>query len=56
MASSPGYNAQAINAVDGDYHSAYASGDQEERLAGLIDIAQESKQRFHPPAYRCRPG
>ena len=27
-ASSPGYNTQGINAVDGDYHSAYATGDQ----------------------------
>lgn len=42
----PGYNTQGINAVDGDYHSAYATGDQQERLAGLIDIAQESNNVF----------
>jgi alpha-amylase len=45
-ASSPGYNTQGYNAVDGDYHSAYATGDQEERLAGLVDIAQESNNVF----------
>jgi hypothetical protein len=43
---SPGYNTQGINAVDGDYHSAYDSGDQNERLAGLVDIAQESNNVF----------
>jgi alpha-amylase len=42
----PGYNTQGINATDGDYHSAYATGDQEERLAGLVDIAQESNNVF----------
>jgi hypothetical protein len=45
-ASAPGYNTQGINAVDGDYHSAYATGDQQERLAGLVDIAQESNNVF----------
>ncbi len=42
----PGYNTQGNNAVDGDYHSAFASGDQQERLAGLVDIAQESNNQF----------
>ena len=44
--SSPGYNTQGVNAVDGDYHSAYATGDQQMRLAGLVDIAQESNNLF----------
>ncbi len=44
--SAPGYNTQGINAIDGDYHSVYASGDQQERLAGLVDIAQESNNVF----------
>jgi len=41
-----GYNTQGYNVVDGDYHSAYATGDQDERLAGLVDIAQESNNVF----------
>jgi alpha-amylase len=41
-----GYNTQGYNVTDGDYHSAYATGDQEERLAGLVDIAQESNNVF----------
>ena len=45
-ATSPGYNARGINAVDGDYHSPYASGDQDTRLAGLIDIDQASNHVF----------
>jgi alpha-amylase len=45
-AGSPGYNTQGYNVVDGDYHSAYATGDQQERLAGLVDIAQESNNQF----------
>ena len=45
-ASSPGYNTQGYNLVDGDYHSAYATGDQQERLSGLVDIAQESNNVF----------
>ena len=44
--SAPGYNTQGYNVVDGDFHSAYASGDQQERLSGLIDIAQESNNVF----------
>ena len=42
----PGYNTQGYNVTDGDYHSAYATGDQQERLAGLIDISQESNNVF----------
>ena len=43
---SPGYNTQGINATDGDYHSAYDTGDQNERLAGLIDIDQSTNNVF----------
>src|SRR5262245_47449014 len=32
--------------IDGDFHSAFAFGDQYERLAGLIDIAHEKNHRF----------
>jgi alpha-amylase len=32
--------------VDGDYHSAFAGGDIEGRLGGLLDIAQEKNHRF----------
>jgi alpha-amylase len=42
----PGYNTAGYNVTDGDYHSAYATGDQDERLAGLVDIAQESNNVF----------
>ena len=41
-----GYNQQGYNAVDGDYHSVYDSSDQGGRLAGLVDIAQESNNQF----------
>lgn len=34
----PGFVLQWPNTTDGDYHSAYATGDQNERLAGLVDI------------------
>ncbi|MGN6724827.1 MAG: dockerin type I domain-containing protein [Tepidisphaeraceae bacterium] len=34
----PGYNTLGYNSVDGDFHGAYASGDDAGRLAGLIDI------------------
>ena len=36
----PGFNITLPNAIDGDFHSAYATGDQDGRLAGLIDIDQ----------------
>jgi hypothetical protein len=41
-----GYNTIGYNVVDGDYHSAYDSTDQTDRLAGLVDIAQESNNVF----------
>ena len=44
--SSPGYNTRGYNAVDGDFHSAYATGDQDERLAGLVDIDQGTNFQF----------
>ena len=34
------------NDIDGDFHSAFAGGVDIERLAGLIDIAQEKNHRF----------
>ena len=42
----PGYNTQGVNATDGEIHLAYATGDQQERLAGLIDISQETNNQF----------
>ena len=36
----PGLNITLPSAIDGDFHSAFASGDQDSRLAGLIDINQ----------------
>jgi hypothetical protein len=42
----PGNNSQGYNDIDGDFHSAFASGDQDMRLAGLIDIAQEKDFQF----------
>ena len=45
-ANTAGYNTQGYNLVDGDYHSAYANTDQTERLAGLVDIAQETNNQF----------
>jgi alpha-amylase len=44
-----GYSGFAItlpNDIDGDFHSAFAGGDDYERLAGLIDIAHEKNHRF----------
>jgi len=32
--------------IDGDFHGAFESGEQQFRLAGLIDIAQEKNHRF----------
>ncbi|HEY7087847.1 MAG TPA: dockerin type I domain-containing protein [Tepidisphaeraceae bacterium] len=37
----PGLNITLPNDIDGDFHSATATGDYETRLAGLVDIAQE---------------
>lgn len=44
FAAAGGYPGLAItlpNDIDGDFHSGFASGDIEGRLAGLVDIAQE---------------
>lgn len=42
----PGYNTKGYSAVDGDFHAAGATGDINGRLAGLIDIAQETNFQF----------
>jgi len=42
----PGFVLTLPGDVDGDFHSAFASGDDFERLAGLIDIAHEKNHRF----------
>ncbi len=42
----PGFVLSWPGTTDGDFHSAYATGDQNERLAGLIDIAQESNNQM----------
>jgi alpha-amylase len=42
----PGFVTTLPGDVDGDFHGAYASGDQDMRLAGLIDIAQEKNHQF----------
>ena len=42
----PGLAITLPDDIDGDFHSAYAMGDQYERLAGLIDIAHEKNHRF----------
>jgi glycosidase len=46
----PGFVLTLPEDVDGDFHGAYAGGDWEERLAGLMDIAQEKNHVFirHP--------
>ncbi len=46
----PENNGQGITDVDGDFHSAFDSGDLNGRLAGLIDIDQGKDHRFirHP--------
>jgi len=46
----PGFVVRTDNDVDGDFHGAFAGGDLEMRLAGLIDIAQEKNHQFirHP--------
>ena len=48
----PGFVVTLPNDVDGDFHSRFAGGDIEGRLAGLIDIAQQKNHRFirHPIA------
>jgi alpha-amylase len=42
----PGFAITLPGDVDGDFHSAFAGGDDYERLAGLIDIAHEKNHRF----------
>ena len=42
----PGLAITLPNDIDGDFHSAFAGGDQYERLAGLIDIAHEKNHQF----------
>ncbi|MEC9094127.1 MAG: alpha-amylase family glycosyl hydrolase, partial [Planctomycetota bacterium] len=46
----PGNNDQGIDDIDGDFHSAFDSGDLDGRLAGLIDIDQGKNYQFvrHP--------
>ncbi len=38
----PGFVLSWPGTTDGDFHSAFATGDEDERISGLIDIAQES--------------
>jgi glycosidase len=42
----PGFAITLPGDVDGDFHSAFATGEQYERLKGLIDIAHEKSHRF----------
>ena len=42
----PGFALSLPGDADGDFHSAFASGDLNGRLAGLIDIAQEKNHTF----------
>ena len=42
----PGLAITLPNDIDGDFHSAFAGGDDRGRLAGLIDIAHEKNHRF----------
>jgi glycosidase len=42
----PGLAITLPNDIDGDFHSAYWGGAEYERLAGLIDIAQEKNHQF----------
>ena len=42
----PGLAVTLSNDGDGDFHSAYATGDQNMRLAGLLDIAQEKNYQL----------
>ena len=42
----PGFAITLPNDIDGDFHSAFAGGDIQERLAGLIDIAHEKNHQF----------
>ena len=42
----PGFVTTLPDAVDGDFHSAFATGERNERLAGLIDIDHSTNHRF----------
>lgn len=42
----PGLAITLPDDIDGDFHSAFAGGVQNERLSGLIDIAHEKNHRF----------
>ncbi len=42
----PGFAITLPNDIDGDFHSRFAGGVDYERLAGLIDIAQEKNHQF----------
>jgi glycosidase len=42
----PGFLITHPNDIDGDFHSAFATGDLNMRLAGLIDIAQEKNFQY----------
>jgi hypothetical protein len=42
----PGLAITLPNDIDGDFHSAFAGGVEQERLAGLIDIAHEKNHQF----------
>ena len=46
----PGFALTLQDAIDGDFHSGFSSGDIEGRLAGLIDIDHETNHQFirHP--------
>jgi len=42
----PGLAITLPNDIDGDFHSVFAGGVENERLAGLVDIAHEKNHRF----------
>ena len=42
----PGLAITLPNDIDGDFHSAFAGGVEQGRLAGLVDIAHEKNHRF----------
>jgi glycosidase len=42
----PGFSLTLPNDVDGDFHSAFAGGVENERLSNLIDIAHEKNNQF----------
>ena len=42
----PGFVLSTVGDVDGDFHGAFESGQENFRLSGLIDIAQEKNHQF----------